>query len=121
MAKYPGGYRRGTAMSQLQFYNLGERGMEYIRERLEGGKTLAHLLLESIDLQQGRAWSYLPPNMPASEVMKFDEGVRMKYEIMAGIQREARGNGLDTLDVLTPLSCVFFSPFQQGLPSGRMH
>jgi hypothetical protein len=33
--------------------DLGEGGLAYVRQRLEGGKTLAKLLLEGLDLTRG--------------------------------------------------------------------
>jgi hypothetical protein len=53
--------------------DLGAGGLAYIRQRLEGGKTLAKLLLEGLDLSRGSAWAYLPPDMPEEQAQKFDE------------------------------------------------
>jgi hypothetical protein len=52
---------------------LGAGGLAYIRKRLEGGKTLAKLLLERLDLSRGSVWAYLPANMPETQAQRFDE------------------------------------------------
>lgn len=53
--------------------DLGAGGLAYIRERPEGGKTLAKLLLEELDLSRGTVWAYLPPEMPETQAQSFDE------------------------------------------------
>ena len=52
---------------------LGAGALAYIRQRLEGGKTLAKLLLEGLDLSRGSVWAYLPPDMPKAQAQRFDE------------------------------------------------
>jgi hypothetical protein len=53
--------------------DLGEGGLAYVRQRLEGGKTFAKLLLEGLDLTRGSVWAYLPPEMPETQAQSFDE------------------------------------------------
>jgi hypothetical protein len=81
VANTPG--RRDAPMLKLSYLELGEPGLAYIRERLGGGKSLSHLLLAGIDLQQGTAWTYLPTDLPPSATVQFDEGVMRKRQALA--------------------------------------
>lgn len=61
--------------------DLGGEGISYVRKYLEAnsafGKQLGKLLLETLDLAQGRAWAFVPDPLPASraaDLVDFDTG-----------------------------------------------
>lgn len=58
----------------LECRELGNAGLTYIRERLAGGRTLSHLLLDGLDLVGGHSWTYLPPAMTQVQATHFAAG-----------------------------------------------
>src|SRR4030042_889051 len=52
---------------------LGPAALQYIRERLAEGKTLARYLLEREDLASGSVITCLPPNVPVETLEDFNE------------------------------------------------
>ena len=54
-------------------FELGAAALEYMRERLGYGKTLAHYLLEREDLAGGSVITCLPPNVPVETLEDFNE------------------------------------------------
>jgi len=61
-------------------FELGPAALEYMRERLGQGKTLAHYLLQRDDLPRGRITTCLPPSVPADEVEEFRAGYKLKRD-----------------------------------------
>jgi len=59
---------------------LGPAALEYIRERLGHGKTLARYLLEREDLASGSVITCLPPNVPVETLEDFGEGYKLKRD-----------------------------------------
>lgn len=53
---------------------LGPEAIDYIRERLSTGKTLARHLLETLNLQQGSVITFLPSSVSEREALQFEEG-----------------------------------------------
>jgi len=54
-------------------FELGPAALQYIRERLAEGKTLARYLLEREDLASGSVITCLPPNVPVETLEDFNE------------------------------------------------
>jgi len=54
---------------------LGAAARDYIRERLDDGRTLSSLVLALIDLQRGVCWTYLPATVAEEAVTRFDASV----------------------------------------------
>ncbi len=99
----------------LTRHELGEAGLAYIRERLEGGETLAHLLLEGIDLRQGAAWAYLPAGLPEAATLRIDEGIMGKYRAIAGTRGAARPWDIHPSAVLEQIVLRFLRTFPNGI------
>jgi len=59
---------------------LGPAALQYIRERLAEGKTLAHYLLEREDLPSGSVITCLPPNLPVETLEDFNEGDKLERD-----------------------------------------
>jgi hypothetical protein len=57
--------------------SLGPQAIDYIRQRLTDGKTLAVHLLEALDLERGSVIACLPPNVSDQEALQFDEGRKL--------------------------------------------
>ena len=53
---------------------LGPEAVDYIRDRLAEGKTLAEFLLDRADLNKGRVTTFLPSNADLSKVNNFSSG-----------------------------------------------
>ncbi len=102
-------------MMTLACYNLGEPGLAYMRERLAGGKTLARLLLEGIDLRQGTAWAYLPAGLPESAVLRIDEGIWGKYREIAGDEGAPRSGDIRPSAVLNRIVLRFLRAYPAGI------
>ncbi|HEX9070165.1 MAG TPA: hypothetical protein VF807_15455, partial [Ktedonobacterales bacterium] len=51
---------------------LGEAGLTYIRERLDGGLTPAQHLLQVLPTEQGQAVTYLPAWVPDTYATDFE-------------------------------------------------
>jgi hypothetical protein len=61
--------------------DLGEEGISYVRRYLEAnaalGKQLGRLLPETLDLEQGKAWAFVPDPLPderTAELVDFETG-----------------------------------------------
>lgn len=56
---------------------LGPAALDYIRERLGGGKTFAHHLLEALDLEEGSVSAYLPDDVSDESAHQFRYGGKL--------------------------------------------
>jgi hypothetical protein len=59
------------ALSEIR---LGPEAIEYIKDRLAQGKTLASLLLERRDLDGGEVVTFLPSNADLERISNFSQG-----------------------------------------------
>jgi len=57
--------------------DLGASGIAYVKECLESGKTLAKLLLQTHDLNAGRAFTQLPASVGDAAAKDFDSGGKL--------------------------------------------
>lgn len=60
--------------TRLERRELGPAAVEYVRSRLEGGKTLSRLLLD-IDLGGGIAFAFLSPELTTDDAHDFESGL----------------------------------------------
>ena len=61
-------------------FELGPAALQYMRERLAEGKTLAHYLLEREDLPSGSVITCLPQSVPVETLEDFGEGYKLKRD-----------------------------------------
>jgi hypothetical protein len=61
-------------MTDLVKYTLGPEALEYVRERLENGKTLARYLLDALELEAGVVTTFLPPGLGQEKVAHLTWG-----------------------------------------------
>src|SRR5215470_8887206 len=53
---------------------LGPEAIDYIKDRLAEGKTLAKFLLDRADLNKGKVTTFLPSNADLSKINNFSRG-----------------------------------------------
>jgi hypothetical protein len=53
---------------------LGSEGEAFLRERLSSGKTLSHLILEEVALDDGIVVTCLSPDVTEAQACRFDQG-----------------------------------------------
>lgn len=64
-------------MTEYSERSLGPQAIDYIRQRLTHGKTLARHLLEGLDLERGSVIACLPPNVSDQEALWFESGGKL--------------------------------------------
>jgi hypothetical protein len=64
-------------MTEYSERTVGAEAIDYIRERLSNGKTLARHLLETLDLECGSVITCLPPNVSDQEALQFESGAKL--------------------------------------------
>ncbi len=66
-------------MTEYSERTLGAEAIDYIRERLSTGKTLARHLLETLDLERGSVIACLPSNVSDHEALQFEQGGKLPH------------------------------------------
>jgi hypothetical protein len=66
-------------MTEYSERSLGPQAIDYIRQRLTHGKSLARHLLEALDLERGSVIACLPPNVGDQEALQFKEGGKLPH------------------------------------------
>ena len=61
-------------MKEYSELQLGREAIAYVKECLLRGNTLAHFLLEELDLHSGRVVSFLPEDIAVEDANWFDNG-----------------------------------------------
>jgi len=61
-------------MSRYLEHDLGTAGLTYLRQCLDGGKVLSHLLLRDVDLSAGSTTTYLPAGLDVADLHDFSQG-----------------------------------------------
>lgn len=61
---------------QFRFINA-RRALEYIREGLAGGCSLARYLLERLERERVRIGTWLPPTIPEEDIYRFEQGRKL--------------------------------------------
>jgi hypothetical protein len=61
-------------MPDASVRTLGEEAINYIRQRLEMGKTFAQTILHTLPLNEGSVVTYLPPDVTDEAAHKFKDG-----------------------------------------------
>jgi len=83
----------GAMNENLIETRLDFRALEYIRDRLENGKTLAHYLLKREDLARGSISTYLPADVAEDVLYGFRWGGKLKIDPTTVVYPE-RGGGV---------------------------